>query len=138
MNRILIMGLPGAGKTTLALSLIRNLHKSGKKVEWLNADDVRKQFNDWDFSNKGRLRQATRMRELADNSTAEYVIADFVCPLVEMRDIYNADFTVWLNTINEGRFEDTNKIFVPPENTLELTTKDADYQATVIMNLLGL
>jgi len=121
--RILIMGLPGAGKTTLALNLMNLLHP---RVTWLNADEVRKKYNDWDFSQEGRLRQSTRMRQLSDKAQTKYVIADFVCPLPEMRRIYDPHFTVWLDTINEGRFEDTNRAFVVPDYyDIRVTEQDA-------------
>jgi adenylylsulfate kinase len=128
--RILIMGLPGAGKTTLAVNLIRLLHPNAL---WLNADEVRKKFNDWNFSLEGRIRQSQRMREMADESDRKYVIADFVCPLLEMREIYQADFTIWVDTIKEGRFEDTNKVFVEPETyDIRVTEQDAGKWAKVI------
>jgi adenylylsulfate kinase len=115
MKRILIMGLPGSGKTTLAQHILEHLQNERKTVMWLNADDVRKKYNDWDFSHEGRIRQSLRMRELADSYTTDYVICDFVAPLVEMRNNFKADWTVWVDTIDQGRFEDTNKAFVPPE-----------------------
>ena len=128
------MGLPGAGKTTLALNLIRELHKMGRSVEWLNADDVRKQYNDWDFSTEGRLRQSKRMRDLADKSTAEFVIADFVAPLPEMRDTYSADYTIWVDTIKEGRFEDTNRAFVEPAScNIKVRTQNAEHWTDIIL-----
>jgi glycosylphosphatidylinositol transamidase (GPIT) subunit GPI8 len=115
-KRILIMGLPGAGKTTLAQWVLEHLQNEKKKVGWLNADDVRKKYNDWDFSEAGRIRQSLRMRELADGMTDyDYVICDFVAPLVEMRNNFKADWTIWVDTIDKGRYEDTNKAFVPPE-----------------------
>ena len=127
-QRILIMGLPGSGKTTLALNLLGKLHKLGHTVEWFNADDVRKQYNDWDFSTEGRIRQSRRMRELADASPSEYVIADFIAPLPEMRDIYFPDYLIWVDTIDEGRYEDTNKVFVEPDTwDLRVDEFDADY-----------
>ena len=115
MKRILIMGLPGAGKTYLAQHILDPLQDNKKTVMWLNADDVRKKYNDWDFSHEGRIRQSLRMRELADSYDVDYVICDFVAPLVEMRNNFKADWTVWVDTINQGRFEDTNKVFVAPE-----------------------
>jgi len=116
MQKILIMGLPGAGKTTFAQELKKNLEEKSHTVEWLNADEIRQKANDWDFSESGRIRQSHRMRELAGASSADYVIADFVAPLVEMRNNFKADWTIWLDTINRGRFEDTNKAFIEPEN----------------------
>jgi len=84
-------------------------------VAWLNADEIRKQYNDWDFSHEGRIRQSQRMRDLADKSNSDYAIVDFVAPLVEMRNNFKADWTIWIDTIEKGRFEDTNRMFVPPE-----------------------
>ena len=114
-QRILVMGLPGSGKTYLAQHILDHLQQERKTVMWLNADDVRKKYNDWDFSHEGRIRQSLRMRELADSYKTDYVICDFVAPLVEMRNNFKADWTVWVDTIDKGRFEDTNKAFVPPE-----------------------
>ena len=100
----------------LSQYILEHLQNSGKKVGWLNADDVRQKYNDWDFSTEGRIRQSKRMRELADKMTdMDYVICDFVAPLVEMRNNFKADWTVWVDTIEKGRFEDTNKAFIPPE-----------------------
>jgi adenylylsulfate kinase len=115
-QRILIMGLPGAGKTYLAQHINDHLQNEKKKIGWLNADDVRKEYNDWDFSEAGRIRQSQRMRTLADLMTeCDYVICDFVAPLVEMRNNFKADWTIWVDTIDRGRYEDTNRAFVPPE-----------------------
>lgn len=114
-TRILIMGLPGSGKTTLAEALRQKLWEEGRTVSWFNADEVRKANNDWDFSEAGRIRQSIRMREMADAATTDYVICDFVAPLVEMRNNFKADWTIWVDTIREGRYADTNKAFVEPE-----------------------
>lgn len=109
------MGLPGAGKTYLAQYILQTLQNEKKKVGWLNADDVRKKFDDWDFSIEGRIRQSSRMRVLAEAMTdRDYVICDFIAPLPVMRVNFGADWTVWVDTIQEGRFEDTNKLFVKP------------------------
>ena len=109
------MGLPGSGKTTLAEALRERLWQEGRTVNWLNADEVRKQYNDWDFSHEGRIRQSKRMDKLAAASTTDYVIADFVAPLVEMRNNFKADWIVWVDTIREGRYADTNAMFQEPE-----------------------
>jgi len=114
-QRILIMGLPGAGKTTLAQWILEHLQNEKKTVMWLNADDVRKKYNDWDFSHEGRIRQSLRMRELADSYDTDFVICDFVAPLVDMRNNFKADWTIWVDTIREGRYADTNAMFVEPE-----------------------
>lgn len=88
---------------------------SRARVKWINADDVRKKYNDWDFSHEGRIRQSIRMRELADSFFNDFVVADFVAPLPEMRHNFKADWTVWIDTIEKSRFEDTNRIFTPPD-----------------------
>ena len=108
------MGLPGSGKTTLAKDLVSILEFYNLKIRYLNADIVREEYNDWDFSVEGRLRQSTRMRKLADLGEDDFVIADFIAPLEEMRYNYNADFTIWVDTIQQGRFSDTNRLFLPP------------------------
>jgi adenylylsulfate kinase len=131
MKIILIMGLPGSGKTTLADEL-----SSMIKVKRVNADVVRKEANDWDFSEAGRTRQAKRMANLAKKLKDEgnYVIADFVCPTPEARKLFPADYIIWVNTIKEGRFEDTNKMFVKPEKfDYQVTTQDAKHWAAVIL-----
>ena len=125
------MGLPGSGKTTLANELTPMLN-----AKRLNADEVRKAANDWDFSETGRLRQAKRMADLAKKLKDEgnYVIADFVCPTVEARKLFPADYIVWVNTIKEGRFEDTNRMFVKPEKfDYQVTTQNAKHWAAVIL-----
>ena len=130
-QRILIMGLPGAGKTTLAAELKRYLELHGTTdlsnaemlpitgfkpdVTWFNADDIRRKYNDWDFSNDGRIRQSLRMFQFSMEAGGDYIICDFVAPLVEMRNNFKADWTIWMDTIDAGRFEDTNRAFVPPE-----------------------
>jgi len=109
--KILIMGLPGSGKTYLAERLQPLLDAA-----WYNADKVRGMAGDWDFSDDGRTRQSLRMKNLADFETSHnrFVICDFVCPTEETRNIFNPDILIWLDTIKEGRFEDTNKIFEEP------------------------
>lgn len=136
MKKILIMGLPGSGKTYFAERLKKYLEENSRiehmpmekrlhlemppyfwqaKVKWFNADEVRKSYNDWDFSREGRIRQSIRMAEFAIKSSADFVICDFVAPLPEMRHNFKADWTIWMDTIDAGRYEDTNKAFVAPD-----------------------
>jgi len=147
-QRILIMGLPGAGKTYFAERLKNYLETHGTiqnidasrimamenwhgdpavEVDWFNADEIRRRFNDWDFSRDGRIRQSLRMFEFALKSSGDYVICDFVAPLPEMRANYKADWTIWIDTIDAGRYEDTNQVFVAPNMyDFRITEKNAE------------
>lgn len=127
MIKILIMGLPGTGKTTLAQELRKQLIIALKSVVWYNADIVRELNNDWDFSEEGRLRQAKRMRDLADyHKDVDFVICDFVAPTQEIRNIFDADFIIWMNTEKNSNYQDTDKIFENPEKVdYTITAKDA-------------
>jgi len=111
--KILIMGLPGSGKTTLAKLLVPMFN-----AVWLNADEVRKEADDWDFTSEGRIRQANRMKTLAQEAVDanRVVVADFICPTESTRQDFGADYTIWMDTIKEGRFADTNKMFEEPKN----------------------
>ena len=157
-QRILIMGLPGSGKTTLAQALKSYIEVNGDLmkinpqrvmnyegipgpgfmqvgVDWFNADDVRRKFNDWDFSKEGRIRQSLRMLQFSLECSGEYVICDFVAPLVEMRNNFKADWTIWVDTIREGRYADTNAAFVEPEQyDFRITEQDAEKWAEFIGN----
>ena len=130
MKIILVMGLPGAGKTTLANELSKLI-----KSKRLNADEIRKAANDWDFSEEGRKRQARRMSDAAIKLKNEgnYVIADFICPTPAARKLFPADYIIWVDTIKAGRFEDTNQMFVKPEKfNFHVTTQDAKLWASKI------
>jgi len=130
MKIILVMGLPGAGKTTLANELAELI-----ECKRLNADEIRKAANDWDFSVEGRKRQAKRMcdQALKIKEEGNNVIADFICPTPEARKLFPADYIIWVDTIKEGRFEDTNQMFVKPEKfDFHVTTQDAKLWASKI------
>jgi adenylylsulfate kinase len=156
-QRILIMGLPGSGKTTLAGALKRYLEENGDiekinpmriltkeaiflnedefkvRVDWFNADDIRRKYNDWDFSQDGRIRQSIRMFQFSVEASGDYVICDFVAPLVEMRNNFKADWTIWVDTIREGRYADTNAAFVEPDvYDFRVTEQDAEKWAEFI------
>ena len=125
------MGLPGSGKTYLAARLQPLL-----KAAWYNADNVREMANDWDFSDEGRKKQARRMAGFALKLKEEgnFVLADFICPTPEARALFPADFIIWVDTIKEGRFDDTNKMFVKPDKfDYHVTTQDAKNWAPKII-----
>ena len=111
--KILVMGLPGSGKTFLTERLVPLINAA-----WFNADNVREMANDWDFSDEGRTRQSNRMRTYADfeKANGRFVVCDFVCPTKETRENFDADITIWMDTSKEGRFEDNNKLFQEPQN----------------------
>ena len=123
MKIILIMGLPGAGKTTLANELNKLIESKR-----LNADEIRRAANDWDFSEEGRKKQAKRMSDAALKLKSEgnNVIADFICPTPEARNLFPADYIIWVDTIKKGRFDDKNAMFVKPEKFhYHVTTQNA-------------
>jgi len=134
--RILVMGLPGSGKSYLAQRLKDYIETRSdfstmptekllnyespplfykSTVEWFNADEIRKKFNDWDFSKEGRIRQSLRMAQFALACKSDYVICDFIAPLPEMRHNFKADWVIWMDTTGASKYQDTNKMFVPPD-----------------------
>ena len=131
IKKILIIGLPGSGKTTLAKKLVKRL-----KAKWLNADQVRKKYNDWDFSKKGILRQSKRMGELSNKfNKKKYIVADFICPYEQGRKIFKGDFLIWMDTIKKGRFHKNSidKLFQKPKKfNFRIKEKNASVWSLII------
>jgi|TARA_B110000967_G_C18401476_1_gene324785 adenylylsulfate kinase len=131
IKKILIIGLPGSGKTTLAKRLVKTL-----KAKWLNADHIRKKYNDWDFSKEGILRQSKRMAELSKKfKIRKYIIADFICPYEKGRKIFRPDFLIWMDTIKKGRFRKNSidKLFQAPKKfNFRIKEKNANVWSLII------
>ena len=135
-RKILIMGLPGAGKTKLAKVLGPLL-----SAVIFNADAVRANLSrDLGFSHEDRVEHARRMSWMCDRVTEAggTAIADFICPTEETRAAFGEAFTIWVDRIEAGRFEDTNRMFVAPERfDLRVTTEGSpEYWAERALSLL--
>ena len=132
ITRILIMGLPGSGKTTLARKVVKSIN-----ADWLNADQVRGKFKDWDFSKNGIIRQVKRMRELANKSKKKFVLADFICPIEEQFKIFKPHYVVWMDTIKKSRYKKINKIFKKTKKyNLRVTTKNSNFWKIPIIKII--
>jgi len=140
---VLIMGLPGSGKTTLAIELKKITEQHGYTVSWYNADMVREICDDWDFSEQGRMRQAIRMRDLCISKMMEHstdlILCDFVAPSNVAQTIIHADRLIWMDTIKKSRYSDTNKIFEQPRRyDFRVRKKNAKLWAQIIFdNIMG-
>jgi len=129
--RIVIIGLSGSGKTSLAKELAIKL-----KAKHLNADELRKEYNDWDFSEAGRLRQAHRIKNLSDKH--DLVVCDFIAPKEIHRHIVDADILIWMDTVKESKYKDTDKLFEIPKNySLRILEKNSNYWANIIYDKIG-
>lgn len=124
--KILIMGLPGSGKTYLAERLAKHLN-----AVLFNADRVRATINNsLGFSVEDRVEHARRMGWMCQlvKDSGHIAIADFICPTPEAREAFKPDFVIWMDTIKEGRYEDTNKIFIAPAHAdLDVIITGLDY-----------
>ncbi len=131
------MGLPGAGKTTLATELAKQL-----KAVHFNADEIRKKINkDLKFSIEDRMEQARRMGVLCDIvvRAGHFAIADFVCPTEETRRVFNADIIIWVDRIEKGRFEDTNIIFTSPQKfdyRIDISKEYVDWAKIIHLDIM--
>jgi adenylylsulfate kinase len=135
--KILIMGLSGSGKTTLAKTLKKKLKLQNLTTIHFNADVIRKLYDDWDFSENGRIRQAKRMKVLSAESVSDFIICDFIAPTDKIRDIFQADVTVWMDTIRKSSYEDTDKMFQKPTKyNIRVTEKDAQKWSDIIINYI--
>jgi len=138
-KKIIIMGLPGSGKTTLAQDIVKALGDT--PLSWHNADSVRQRHNDWDFSPEGRLRQAQRIGEMVRQDAAQDLvsIADFVCPTEETRQAFgtdSADLVIWMDTIRSSRYLDTNQIWQEPGHYhLRIRTFNDEW-ATIVAGMI--
>lgn len=130
IRTIVIIGLSGSGKTTLAKALAKELN-----AKHLNADEIRHEYNDWDFSEAGRLRQAHRIKNLSDKH--DLVVCDFIAPKAIHRHIVDADLLVWMDTVQESQYKDTDILFEPPNQyNFRITEKNADKYAKIICNYI--
>lgn len=135
MTTILIMGLPGSGKTTLANKLKQDITQHGKTIDYFNADQVRQQYNDWDFTLEGRIRQGNRMKDLAVKSESDFVICDFIAPLPETQNLFSNDVIIWMATVDKSKYEDTDLIFTTPKYSLKIVDYlDLDSISDFIIN----
>ena len=128
--KIFIIGLSGSGKTTLAKALAKELN-----AKHLNADEIRHEYNDWDFSEAGRLRQAHRIKNLSDRY--DLVVSDFIAPRAIHRHIVDADILVWMDTVKSSQYKDTDSLFEPPSQyNFRITEKNADKYVELICNYI--
>jgi adenylylsulfate kinase len=135
MAIILIMGLSGSGKTTLANKLQQDLNQLKKTTEYFNGNQIRQEYDDWDFTLEGRVRQGRRMRDLATKSKSDFAICDFIAPLSETQELFSNDIIIWMATIDESKYKDTDSIFVPPEDySLKIKIFDSDSCSKYIIN----
>lgn len=139
-HKLLVMGLPGSGKTTLVRRLVPLL-----RAVHFNADNVRQNLNrDLGYSLDDRIEQARRMGWLCDQVTKAgvFAIADFVCPTPETRAAFDARgqaFTIWVDRIEKSRYEDTNRMFIAPDRFDVRVAREGrpDYWADMIVEQLA-
>jgi len=135
--KILIMGLSGAGKTTLANKIVKGLKEVQFDVAWFNADEIRALTNNWDFSDEGRILQAHTLRRLADEAPNDIIVVDFIAPLAQQRSIFKPHFTVWVDTIGASQYSDTDSVFETPVHVdYYISDWDEEHVANILELLL--
>ena len=132
--KVVVMGLPGAGKTTLSNTLSNNLIDQQYTVKRINADEIRTAYDDWDFSITGRLRQAYRFFSMSENINEDIVVCDFIAPISESIEIFKPDYIIWMDTIKNCRYEDTQELFVNPK---EFNIRIQDFTNIDIDNIVN-
>jgi len=130
---IQIIGLPGSGKTTLATILVDRIN-----AVHLNADYVRATINsDLGFTPENRVEHSRRLGEMAKMLSGQGldVVVDFICPTAATRAAFGKpDICIWMDTITEGRFENTNKLWeIPTEFNYHFTAYDSKGQTDLII-----
>ena len=136
---LLIMGLSGSGKTTFAEMVVNEFHKREIPVTWFNADEIREEYNDWDFSDDGRSRAAKRMRDLVDASETEYNVVDMIAGTFKQRILLKPDYAVWMDTIDRSKYEDTDSVFTKPDLSflmMKLGTWGTTREAISVVNMM--
>ena len=134
--KVLVMGLSGAGKTTLANKLEEHL-KTTYTITRINADEIRSKYNDWDFTITGRLRQAERCKLLAKQSNNDIVICDFIAPIHQSIDIFEPNYIIWLNTVSESQYKDTDQLFENPTKVDKIITNYSDIDLDELYTEIG-
>jgi adenylylsulfate kinase-like enzyme len=136
--RILIMGLSGAGKTTLASKIVKGLKATQFDVAWFNADEIRHLTSNWDFSEEGRILQAHTLRRLADETPNDIVVVDFIAPLAQQRAIFKPHFTIWVDTIGSSQYTDTDAVFETPAHVdYYISDWDENHEENILDLLLN-
>jgi len=139
---ILVYGLPGCGKTTLAKKIIAHSKHHGcidGDCDIFHADEIREKFNRGDLSINGKIKFAKLLKELADNSNKSHQIVDFVAPTKEMREVINADLNIWVNTKETSPYKKTNEIFDREKygNVYEINSNEDDYMSDILQIIQG-
>jgi len=136
---LLIMGLSGSGKTTFAEMVVNEFHKREIPVTWFNADEIREEYNDWDFSDDGRSRMAKRMRDLVDASETEYNVVDMIAGTLKQRLLLKPDYAIWMDTIEKSKYADTDAVFTRPDLSflmMKLPTWGTPREALSVVNVM--